>query len=133
MILVAGPSCGGKTTFVRQRARKGDAVLDFGDLLEELGDFRYAASAETKEKARLLWRERLPFADWVIWSAARRSDRGRFRSQYDARVYVVLAPLPVLLERAARERPAGWDRVVLDWWAEYEPSSSGQEETVWTG
>jgi predicted kinase len=133
MILVAGPSCGGKTTFVRQRAMPEDAVLDFGDILEELGDFRYAASPETKAKARLLWTERLPFSDWVIWSAARREDRGRFRAQFEAQVYVVLAPLFICLDRARQERPPGWEAVVTEWFGAFEPSRSGQEEMVWTG
>lgn len=130
--LVAGPPCGGKTTYVSHLARPGETVLDFDDLIEGLGGKRYLADAAMVQQANSLWKDRLFDSDWVIWTAPRRQDRGRFRSQFGTGVIVVLASEAVCLERAAAERPSRWQQLVRDWFRLWEPSRSGQETIVRT-
>ena len=129
-VLVAGPPCGGKSSFARQYAPKGASILDFDDLRTELGYDRYSSGQEGMKQAYELWLERLPVSDWVVWSAPRRQDRGRFRSEYGARSVVVLASLGECLRRAALERPAMWQGRIRSWFALYEPSTSSQEIVV---
>jgi predicted kinase len=123
--LVSGPPCGGKTTFARSRS---DSVLDYDDLVEELGGDRYGKSPE----AYAAWLARLPLHEWVVWTAPRRKDRGRFRSQWNARVVVVLASLEVCHSRAEKERPPAWHALIDEWFAAFEPSTSGRELIVRT-
>jgi len=130
--LVAGPPCGGKTTYVRDIARPGETILDFDDITEVLGGERYGADFDTIKKAHSLWGNRLLDSDWVIWCAPRRTDRGRFRSQFSVGVIVVLAAESVCLERAAAERPPSWQRAIREWFALWEPSRSGRELIVRT-
>jgi predicted kinase len=131
MILVAGPPCGGKTTYVRNRALPEDKTLDYDDIVESLGKPRYEAGPEIAKQARRIWVASLPMADWVIWTAPRRRDRGRFRAQFGAEVVVVMASLTECLERA-ETRPPAWADHIHRWFAMWEPSRSGQETIIRT-
>ena len=132
MRLVAGPPCGGKTTYVRTHAESGERIVDFDDIIEGLGFERYSASPLVIEQARLIWMGAIPGADWVIWTAPQRRQRGRLRSMHQADVIVVMAPMDVCLERARAERPTSWQQGIRSWFAEWEPSRSGRESIVWT-
>lgn len=132
-VLVAGPPCGGKSSYVRSHAEPGERVLDFDDIVEELTGARYGErSEETVAAARRIWMERLPRSDWVVWLAPRRSQRARFRREFGAQLVVVTAPMSVCLERAEAERPASWLPVVRRWFRDFEPWP-GRELVVLTG
>ena len=133
MILVAGPPCGGKTTYVKQHARPTDRVVDWDDIIEELGGTRYQPTPEIEAQAHHLWRQRLPSADYMIWRCPNRVTRGRFRARYNARVVVVMASMRVCLDRAKAQRPPIWQANVRQWFAEWQPSSSGREVIIDTG
>lgn len=135
IVLVAGPPCAGKSTFAREHMAPGDSILDFDDLTEELGATRYQASEPQREEAGRLWKARLsayrdPGTLWVIWTAPRRAQRGRFRSMYHARVVVVAPPISVCLERAKAERPPDWPDAIARWFRQWEPSRSGRETVI---
>lgn len=131
MILVAGPPCGGKTTYVHQHARTTDIVLDFDDIIERIthGD-RYTTDPGILNQARTEWAQRIPTADWVIWTAPRRTQRGRFRTQHQATVIVVMANVSECLRRATTARPPAWQDMICRWFAEWEPSRSGNEQII---
>ena len=131
VILVAGPPCGGKTTYVAEHALPGQNVLDYDDIVQGLGKPRYEAGPEVTEPARRIWVASLPSADWVIWCAPRRQDRGRFRSQHNAGVIVVMASMAECLKRA-EDRPPVWREHIRRWFAAWEPSTSGRELIVRT-
>jgi hypothetical protein len=131
MILVAGPPASGKTTFAREHAEAGETVVDFDDIVESLGGVRYQATPEIAFQAQRIWTASLP-APWVIWCAPRRRDRGRFRSQYQAQVIVVLASMQTCLDRAEVERPEHWQEAIRAWFAAWEPSRGGNELIVRT-
>ncbi len=130
MILVAGPPCAGKTTFVRMRASTSANVLDFDDIVEQLGYPRYGAPGSARARARGIWSAQLPLADWVIWTAPRRADRGRLRGQFGAHVIVLLTPLEECLRRAGRERPPSWQWAIKRWFVDFQPSRSSDEEII---
>ena len=132
MILVAGPPCGGKTTYVREHMRPGQRVVDWDDIIEELGGTRYEPTPGVVARAHHVWRDRIPGADWMVWLAPKRATRGSFRQRYNARVVVVMAPMAICLERAAKERPPIWQANILQWFSEWTPSSSGRETIVMT-
>ncbi|MBF4194657.1 hypothetical protein [Mycolicibacterium phlei] len=126
MILVAGPPCGGKSTFVSKNAGTSDKVLDFDDLVEQICGDRHSREPDVVSEAMTRWKAELPTADWVIHNAPRRRQRGRYRSQYGAQVIVVTASKGVCLERARNERPEAWIGWVHDWFAQWEPSRTGE-------
>jgi predicted kinase len=131
MILVAGPPCGGKTTYVAEHRTPGQNIVDFDDIVEMLGKPRYEAGPEIAEQARRIWVASLPMADWVIWTAPRRQDRGRFRGQFGAQVVVVMASMEECLDRA-ESRPVVWQEHIRRWFAIWEPSRSGSETIIRT-
>jgi hypothetical protein len=108
----------------------GQRVVDFDDIVEALGVRRYSAPPETLAKAQEMWRASIPSADWVVWTAPKRADRGRFRGQYGARVVVVMASQDECLRRAKAERPPTWEGAILRWFMDWEPSQSGSEMIV---
>lgn len=132
MILVAGPPCGGKTTFVSGLRAPTDTVLDFDDIVEELTGNRYTLDVRVIDEARAQWVDRLALhPDWVIWTAPRRSQRGRFQGQWGcAAIVVVMASMEECLRRAAVSRPASWQTSIREWFASWEPSRSGRERIV---
>ncbi len=127
MILVAGPPCAGKTTYVRDRAAPGERIVDYDDIIEELGGQRYGAPSP---KAKGIWLERVPTAHWLIWTAPLRWQRGMIRERYGAEVRVLLPTQAECLIRAAAERPPHWQDWVRAWYAAWEPSRSGREVIV---
>jgi hypothetical protein len=141
--LVAGPPCGGKTTYVRQNAGPHDAILDFDDIVEALTGDRYDRSPTVMRDARERWlrqlndftRVRATGRLWIVWTAPRRGDRGYFRGKYakhGAMVIVVMASEAECLRRAVADRPPSWASAVREWFAVWEPSRSGQERIVHT-
>ena len=130
MILIAGPSCGGKSTYVQQHANPTDVVLDFDDIVEQLTGTRYTRTPHILKQAQAEWTRRLPLSDWVIWTAPRRTQRGRFRSQWNANIIVVKASLDTCLTRAAQHRPLEWQTLIRHWFRDWEPSKSGREQII---
>lgn len=130
MILVAGPSCGGKTTYTQAHAAPTDTVLDFDDIVERISGERYTRNPHVLEQAQAEWTRRIPSSDWVIWTAPRRQQRGRFRSQHNATVIVVKASLEECLTRAAELRPPEWQTMIRHWFRDWEPSTSGSEQII---
>jgi hypothetical protein len=123
IVLVAGPPCAGKTTYVQVHAAPGDEVVDYDAL--------------SGPDAPQRWRRMVdaPLGEgrtrWVIWTAPRRQDRGRFRSMHHAEVIVVWAPEHVCMERARSERPSRWvEDYVPAWFRAWQPSRTAGERIV---
>jgi predicted kinase len=126
---VAGPPCGGKTTYARAQLQAGESLLDFDDIVEELGSERYAGAVVGAQAYRL-WLDRLPSSDVVVWTAPKRTQRGRFRSEFGAQVVVLLPSMDECLRRARAQRPASWQAEIRRWYLEWEPSRSGRETVI---
>lgn len=129
--LVAGPPCGGKSTYVAEHASPGQTVVDFDAIVEELGYERYLAPHHAQAKAYELWLQRADRAEWLVWTAPKRWQRGRYRGK-GGRSIVVLATEQECLRRAAESRPEPWQALIRQWFRDYEPSRSGGDTVVWT-
>lgn len=139
--LIAGPPCGGKSTYLLKHAAPGDLVVDYDALAVAL---QPAGTSHGHVEAHkyFIWEardavlERLRLGShgvrnaWVIASAPKRKDRERYRHRYGARVVVVMSPEEVCLRRAMGERPDDWYAHARGWFDSYEPD---ERDTVVLG
>lgn len=138
--IVCGPPGSGKTTYVRERMRWGDLVVDLDAIfvaISGLGWYEkpecllpFAAEARDALLARLGQPSEVRHA-WVIMSGARRADRQRLRSQLHGTVVVLEVPGTECMRRIALdERRATmaplWKDLVDRWWREYEPDDADE-------
>lgn len=134
LTLVAGPPCGGKSSYVRENAAPTDLVVDFDALavaLQPAGTTHghIPAHKQFVLEARDAVLERLRLGGhpvrtaWVITAAAKKADRDRYRRRYNAQVVVVVSPEEVCLRRAMGERPGDWGSYVRQWFSSYEPDA----------
>lgn len=135
--LVCGPPCGGKSTFVAERAATSDVVLDQDEIARECGSGRewlhsvpQARSAGRKMRGGIHDVAAMPDGRaWVIRCLASAHRRQLLAAQIRATsVIVVKPPIETVLERAAgRPNPAKTEVLVRRWFATYSP---GAGETV---
>lgn len=130
--LVTGPPCAGKTSYVRERAKPGDVIVDFDTLANALSGMaghdhpqavmpfvRRVFRAAVREIARRPLRSR---DAWIIRTAPERNTRNEYRQAIPGlRVVVLATDAGTCKERAARERPERWPEIIDDWWRRYEP------------
>lgn len=133
VVLVCGPPGSGKTTYVRERAQRGDLILDLDELMSALsGQPWYEAPREILPfalAARDAVLERLNHPHgirrvWVISSVASKADRESLRQRLNAELVLLEVPPEECLRRIARdERRAHqltqWEPIVYRWWREY--------------
>jgi len=135
MIVVVGAPGSGKTTYVRERIRRGELVADVDLLFSALTMRPLYDKPEGLVGAVLSVRdhviENLRPA-WVISSDASREFRERMREVYEARVVVLETPADEsvrrLLADPRRDEETDWPGLVAKWWGAYEPD--GRDEIV---
>lgn len=128
-LLVAGPPCGGKTTYAREHLLERERLLDFDLLAEELGFDGFVADEAVREMIFGVFRDRIPDSDVIVATSPRRRTRDRYREE-GAHVVVVIASREECLLRAVETRPLEWQGAIEEWFAEYEPSD--EDEVVRT-
>lgn len=131
MTLVAGPPCGGKSTFVAGQASFGDMLVDFDLLAGCLGMTRghgypdgvreFAGVAKDAVLARFVAGEHGVSRLWIIKCAPGREERAGFRERFNADVVVVTASRKVCQDRAVEGRPSAWLDGIDQWFDGYEP------------
>lgn len=136
-VLVAGPPCSGKTTYVREHAEPRESVLDYDEVYAELsGDPLHVRDERYREQVDAEFRRLLRIgADWIIRCAPQRGHRATLRKLCRARSVVLAVPAEVCLERLeASDRPPEVKerqaRAIHEWWGSYEPSSSPAETVI---
>lgn len=136
--LVCGPPSSGKTTFVRDRMRDGDLVLDVDALFSAISFqslhcrtnekklLRYALECRDAiiETAVLDGSNRPQF--WFILGGADPIQRKRYQELFNAEVHVLAIAREVCIRRAENDpnRRKQIDRikeVIAQWWHEFEP------------
>ena len=132
--LVAGPPGSGKTTYVRERAKWGDLIIDIDTLYRALsGCSRYqkpdsllpfVLEAFEAAEARLLSMSDVGHA-WII-SAAPKVAQRQYYAKRGAEVVVLAVPVGECIRRIAddpeRNQPnADWERWIHRWWRDYRP------------
>lgn len=124
MRLVVGPPGSGKSSYVRERVKFGEMVVDVDEL------FRALTLRPMWEKPPQLIGAVLAVRDyliesfepaWVISSNAERGYREGMREKYGAEVVVLETPAEVCLARIEADgREGEWGPRVARWWEEYE-------------
>lgn len=140
VVIVCGPPGSGKTRYVRERARRGDLIVDLDALFVALSGLPwyekpdellpYAAAARDAVIDRLQ-RGGLRQA-WIIMGGAKRAQREALAARLHATVVMLdVAPDECLRRIQQDERRAdrwrAWEPLVRDWWREYE---QGTEHTT---
>lgn len=133
--LVCGPPGSGKTSYVREHARRGDLILDLDaifmaisglpwyDKPEELLPF----AAEARDAIlRRLERPSNVRRAWVIMSGAKRQERESLRQRLRAKVVMLDVPADECMRRIKQDQRRAhqveeWRGLVERWWREYEP------------
>ncbi|MFC8176539.1 HNH endonuclease [Streptomyces sp. NPDC057325] len=126
--LVCGPPCSGKTSYVRERAERGDLVVDWDALAQALGSphphdhprplVPFIAEARDAVVARLERRHDVARV-WIIATAPRASDRARLAPE-GARTVLLATAEDECVRRARRDgRPPGTIDAIETWWRTY--------------
>lgn len=132
-VLVAGPPCSGKTTYVANHRQPDDLVLDFDMIARELGSpVLWLHPHPYRDQAEQVMRARLrglpgsgPHTAWVIRSAAAAKIRAIAARKIHAAACLVINPgYEICLDRARADgRPAGTEAEIRRWFAAYSPWS----------
>ena len=124
-VVVCGPPCAGKSTYVRENAQAGDTVIDWDDIVVDLG---FPARHHFVDRSLVPiimdeWRRRLDAARhstgtvWVLRSKPARESRALAVS-LGAELVEISAPIGLLLARAKeRPHPVEHERLILAWHA----------------
>ena len=140
MIIVAGPPCSGKTTYVRQRALSEEEVLDWDTIYTELaGEGPRPAPVgwnplrqATETEFRRRWEQQT--TGWVIRCAPNNRQRSFMRDQKQATSVVLATPTGECIRRLmldeTRPDKQAWSVEIVRWWSAYRPSHSPLETVV---
>lgn len=135
VIVVAGPPGAGKSTYVKERWKPGDLVVDLDAMREALTLVsdrdvgieltKYALDAHTAVLRRLMTGQ-IQRA-WIIGCYPLQKAREQFRQRYGAQVVVLEHHRDICNERIEKDILAGirtshvnWHSLVADWWSTYE-------------
>ncbi len=127
--IVAGPPCAGKSTYIRERAKPGDVIIDLDPLSraltvgyddghmvpDYLGHIAVGARNGAVRRAVRLREAAKGVAVWIIHTAPKPADLASYRL-WKAEVVVIDPGKDVCLERAARLRPQV-TQVIEDWYS----------------
>lgn len=144
-VIVCGPPGSGKTTFVEQRFRAGDLILDLDRLYSAISfqplhkrpneqvllGYALAARDSIIEKAVLAGSRRPNF--WFIVGAPDPIERKRFQEIFKAEVVVLAVSKEECLRRIEKANRGNIDKmreVIAEWWYNYEPRH--EFETVYS-
>ena len=140
VVIVAGPPCSGKTTYVRRHAAPNDPVLDWDDIWTEIHGPGPRPTPgpwdPLRQAVEMEFRRRFDQVDrgWVIRCAPSNRHRALMRRVKGARSIVLAIPIDECVRRLmlddSRPGKRGWVEAIELWWMHFKPSSSDQETLV---
>lgn len=137
IVLVMGPPCAGKSTFVRDHAASDELVIDYDVIAVALGSpdhhshpdsFRPAVVRARGAVLTMVRRGELPKVRrvWIV-----SSDPFAAKKYMHHRVELLDPGIDVVLERAARERPGVWADLIRRWYEVISASAAGSASRTW--
>lgn len=135
--IVCGPPAAGKTTFVRERKRWGDAIADRDALTAAISGLDpHEKPATLRPHVKRTWdallksfeKKSQSYRCWIIATLPKRDERAALARRFDAGVIVLETPLVVCLQRIAADparakKVEDWDKIVSRWWKDYQPDA----------
>lgn len=133
--LICGPPGAGKTSYVKERARHGDLILDLDRIFVALSGlpkydkptnlFHYAMTAYDSIVMALSRESESYQHSWVITSAARKKKRQQLQSLLNAKMVMLDVDPAECLRRISKDpnrsaRLEFWKDIVKNWWDDYE-------------
>jgi len=132
--IVCGPPGSGKTTYVQQHCRPGDLVLDLDTIWQALTGMDLYQKPDSiapfvyEARDAILRRLDRPHdvkRVWIIKAAPKAQDREALCSRFNAQALVLLTSESECSRRIADRQDKGkWQRIIREWWAEYEPRAA---------
>lgn len=128
--VICGPPGAGKTTYVAERAKRGDLILDLDKVFEAISGLPLYDKPD--ELAPFAWQVRDAILDrlarpsriasaWIITGGSRRNDRDQFAIRFRAEIVILDTPAEECKRRLAGRPPTRpWDALVDKWWQEFE-------------
>lgn len=121
-VIVTGPPCAGKTTYVTDRAAPGDTIIDFDLIAQELGSpvthghaFKHKVGAW--DAFERLVDTKFEGTTWVVKCAPTQAERDALVARTGGKLIVLDTPPEVCKERAkATGRPDEWPDLIDEWW-----------------
>lgn len=137
--IVIGPPGSGKTTYVKERIKRGEIVVDLDKIYEALTFLPHHDKPQEllglmlESRGAILGQiammgERRPRL-WIIASAPKRSDREIYRKMFGKIQVIALEISPEKCMSRISSDPTralaqrGFARIVSDWWSDYEPEA----------
>lgn len=135
LTVVIGPPAAGKSTWIRERAKPDDIVIDFDLIAAALTgpsaprhDHTPAVWAVTRAARRAAIKAAVGWADqtdvYIIHSTPAESTLTRYREQ-GARIVTVDPGRDVVMERCRRERPPAMLKVAGEWYSRPRATTGG--------
>lgn len=123
LTVVSGPPCSGKSTYVRERAKPGDLVIDFDLIAKALGsplehghaDHHVVAAQRARGAAiqeAVKWANEVDV--WIIDSSIP-PNRLELYQRHHAHMVTLTEERSVLHARAQAERPPLWHTLIDEW------------------
>lgn len=130
LYVITGPPCAGKSTWVRDRAKPGDLVIDLDRIAlsltsEDTPHHQYPAHIRAlaiKTRSSLIpaaLRVSRQLDVYLVHAKPSNKQLGLYL-RHHANIIELTASLDVLLARAAQERPSWVAPMIVDWWKEDE-------------
>lgn len=119
--VVYGPPCGGKSTFVKQNAKRGDLVVDLDAIASALGFGADHGAAGPVFEAALAARERLiehalaqKTDAWIIDTNLWQKSRARYENA--GAVFHKCDPGEAVCIERSKGRPEGTEDLIREWY-----------------
>lgn len=141
-VIVCGPPGSGKTTFVKERAKPEDLIVDADSIFTAISiNAIHSPRPECllpivlEVKAAIIHRAFMMGVDrpamWLITSGASKQERQQYQKMFNAKVVILARSVQVCVDRIAhdsgRAHLAEATRNIIEaWWNKYEPTEGDQ-------